>query len=80
VLAATPTHDGERTVLRLAAARPTGRWHEFGTAVVAADAEPSDRPVSFDPFLNAIPGLANYAWTRRIREGAYAAARRTRRR
>jgi len=83
VLAATPEPERERTVLRLAAARPTGRWQPFGT-VVLERAQPgaaaTDRPISFDPFLHPVPGLENYGWTRRLREGAYAAARRTRRR
>src|SRR3954454_3163690 len=80
VLAARPTSEGDDVVVRLAVARPAGRWHDFGHVVVSGDAEHgSDRPISFDPFLNAIPGLDNYAWARRIREGAYAAVRRTRR-
>src|SRR3954447_2207743 len=80
VLAARPTSKGDDVVVRLAVARPTGRWHDFGHVVVSGDVgDGSHRPISFDPFLNAIPGLENYAWARRIREGAYAAARRTRR-
>jgi hypothetical protein len=80
VLAATPTVQQGRTVIKLAAARPTGRWQEFGAVVVDAQAGAGDAPISFDPFLNPVPGLENYGWARRVREGAYAAARRSRRR
>jgi hypothetical protein len=80
VLAATPEPGPDATVIHLAAARPTGRWVEFGAITVDRTAHPADADVSFDPFLNPLPGLANYAWARRLREGAYAAARRSRRR
>jgi hypothetical protein len=82
VLSATPTNDDtaeSELVIRLAAARPTGRWHDFGSVVVAGPVEPAaDGDVNFDVFLNTVPGLDNYAWARRLREGAYAAARRHR--
>lgn len=84
VLAATPVPSdlgGQTgTVINLAVARPTGRWQQFGSVTVAADEPATDDRISFDPFLNPVPGLDNYDWTRRVREGAYAAARRTRRR
>jgi hypothetical protein len=79
LLSATPDEDGGALTVRLAAARPTGPWREFGV-VVADLAGAEDEPVEFDPFLHPVPGLANYEWTRRIREGAYSAARRSRRR
>lgn len=80
VLSARPVPEAEGVVLHLAVARPTGRWHDFARADVTGDLEDGvDRLISFDPFDNAVPGLANYAWARRIRAGAYAAARRARR-
>ena len=80
VLAATPAAGAEATVITLAVARPTGPWLGFGEVTVESTAHPTDADISFDPFLNPVPGLANYGWTRRLREGAYAAARRARRR
>ena len=84
MLSATPIAGdaglGERLGVRLAAARPTGRWHDFAfvTVAVPPGAE-EDRTVSFDPFRHELPGLENYPLARRLREGAYAAARRSRR-
>lgn len=83
VLSATPIA-GERGTdanvgLRLAAARPTGRWHYFASVVVAPSPEAGDdRAVNFDPFRHELTGLTNYALARRLREGAYATARRSR--
>jgi hypothetical protein len=73
VLSLTPAG----TTLHLAAARPTGPWQQFGT-VHLVEGGGSDAPISFDPFLHPVPGLTNYGWARRVREGAYAAARRSR--
>jgi hypothetical protein len=83
VLSATPTTadpSDPRLSIRLAVARPTGRWHDFGSVALAGPVSAAeDAEVSFDVFVNAVPGLENYPWTRRLREGAYAAARRERR-
>ena len=38
----------------------------------------SDASISFDPVAHTVPGLEVYDWVRRIREPAYAAARRSR--
>jgi hypothetical protein len=38
----------------------------------------TDALVSFDPLHNTVPGLENYDWVRRLREPAYATARRSR--
>jgi hypothetical protein len=80
LLSATPGAEGEQLTFTLAAARPTGPWREFGTVTLASPDGAQDEPVEFDPFLHPVPGLENYEWTRRLREGAYAAARRGRRR
>jgi hypothetical protein len=63
----------------LLVARPSGPWQRFGTVVLNPDEPPHDAPVSFDPMLNALPELTPYGWVRSLREGAYAAARRSRR-
>lgn len=62
----------------LAHASPGGRWHPFGDLVLSTTRGP-DPLVSFDPVLNPLPGLDTYEWVRRLREPAYATARRTRR-
>jgi hypothetical protein len=80
VLSATPDRDGDRLTLALSAARPAGSWHGFGSVVVDTAADPRDEPISFDPILNVLPGLENYPWVARTREGAYRAARRSRQR
>ncbi len=78
LLAALPEAEGR---FRLACARPSGEWRVFGElALSAPDAVNPDPMVSFDPMLNTIPGLEPYEWVRRMREGAYAEARRSRRR
>lgn len=51
-------------------------WHVFGRLWVA-DAD-VDAPVDFDPVLQLLPGLALDEWVRRLREPAYALARRRR--
>ncbi len=59
-----------------------GEWEPFGTLEVgtrvdlaAAGARGPDLPVRFDP-LRTPPGLKTYRWVARVREPAYAAARR----
>jgi hypothetical protein len=86
LLAVRPVDGG----LQLAAARPTGPWRRYG----ALELDPADldaaQPdegaatdngalISFDPVLNTLPGLQPYQWVRDLREGAYAAARGSRR-
>lgn len=76
----TPSADLIRmgVTVRLFAGRPRGRWHEFARVDLPGRTQADDPPISFDPVLNAPPGLPPYAWTRRLRERAYAAARRYR--
>jgi hypothetical protein len=63
----------------LAWSGPTSDWTRFGTLELLATAEHDDAPVSFDPVVNSVPGLDSYLWARRLRQYAYAAARRARR-
>lgn len=64
----------------LAWATPSGAWHPFAELVLNPDAVDSpDMPVSFDPIHNLPPGLETYEWVQRLREPAYAAARKSRR-
>ena len=54
--------------------------HRF--AELALDETPAgdgDTGPSFDPIRNALPGLENYAWVRRLREPSYLTARQSRR-
>jgi hypothetical protein len=64
--------------IELFVATPTGPWQPFGRIELDPAGAGADPPVSFDPLLNAVPGLAPYPWARRLREGAYAAARSSR--
>jgi hypothetical protein len=73
VLGARPAREGSYDLLWSA---PGGTWHPFGELVLTAAAG-ADPDVSFDPLLNTLPGLENYEWVRRLREPAYATARRT---
>ena len=61
----------------LAHASPQGPWQVFGTLALSATQGP-DPLLSFDPVLHPLPGLETYAWIRRLREPAYAVARRSR--
>jgi hypothetical protein len=70
---------GESTLV-LAWAVRSGAWHAF--AELRLHDEPvgeADSLLSFEPVRNALPGLVTYDWVRRLREPAYAAARRSRR-
>ena len=58
--------------------RPRGQWHPFAELRLSGD-EASDRTISFDPVRNQLPGLAQYAWVRRLREPSYKSARKSRR-
>ena len=73
LLAATEQSD-ERYDLMWA--RPRGAWHPWGRLVLG---EPGgDQLITFDPVANPFPALEHPAWVRRLREPAYAQARRSR--
>lgn len=77
LLAATPGQTGGEIRVTLAAARPTGRWHDFG-AIEIPSLTGTDQPVSFDPVLNQLDGLEPYRAWAQLREAAYAGARHSR--
>jgi hypothetical protein len=84
VLAAVPAarepaaDPAQRLSFRLLAAPLTGAWEEFG-ALEAAGPLPGDDPtLAFDPVVHPLPGLAIPPVLARIRQPAYAAARRAR--
>jgi hypothetical protein len=62
---------------RLLVAPPWGTWRQFATLDLTArpDRE-ADPPLRFDPVLNPLPGLRWSPFLARLREPAYAAARR----
>ncbi len=70
-----------RTRVELAWAAGSGAWHPFAELVLDEDPaeEKADLLVSFEPVKNVLPGLETYDWVRRLREPAYATARRSRR-
>jgi len=80
LVAALPdAQEPERLLLALAS--PRGDWKVFGDLRVE-DPDPSatgDSSISFDPILRQLDGLAYYEWATRLREGAYRAARWSRR-
>ncbi|GAA1502029.1 hypothetical protein [Nocardioides humi] len=53
-------------------------WHPLGELTLEMPL-PEETEVSFDPVVNPLPGLQQYAWVERLREQSYAAARRLRR-
>lgn len=53
-------------------------WHHLGELTLD-DPLPETDEVSFDPILNPLPGLQQYAWVERLRERSYATARALRR-
>jgi len=63
--------------------RPFEVFAELTLSPMAADpgdpGDPTDPTVSFDAVENRIPGLEQYDWVTRLREPAYALARRSRR-
>jgi hypothetical protein len=66
--------------VELAWAIRSGAWNTF--AELSLDDDPADAGdllVSFDPVRNVLAGLETYEWVRRLREPAYATARRSRR-
>ena len=60
-------------------ARTRGPWHRWGRLILR-ERHDADPLVSFDPVANPLPALEHPAWVRRLREPAYAQARRSRRR
>lgn len=81
MLPATPKHFPEslknRTwVLELHHATPLGPWNRFGTLTLTVDSQARDTGLRFDPVLHPLPGAGTYAWTHRLREPSYRAARR----
>jgi hypothetical protein len=63
---------------RLQVASVTGPWHTFGTLELSAPARGlGDDPLRFDPLVYPLPGLHWPVALERLREPAYAAARRT---
>jgi hypothetical protein len=79
VLAAEPVATArplpEGRAFRMLAARPAGRWREFGRLELT-DTAAADLPIRFDPALHPLPDLRLYGPLSRLREPAYAAARR----
>jgi hypothetical protein len=57
-------------------ARPAGDWNVFGCLRLST--RRVDEEISFDPILHQLPGLDQYPAVRRLREPAYATARRSR--
>lgn len=53
-------------------------WHPLGELTLEMPL-PAEDEVSFDPVVNPLPGLRQYAWVERLREQSYATARRLRR-
>jgi hypothetical protein len=63
--------------LALSYATPAGRWVQAGVLRLRAAAPDSaDTAIRFDPLKHPLPGAGTYAWTRRLRERSYRAARR----
>lgn len=63
--------------VELSWARPSSGWTGFAT-VHLADQRADSEGLSFDPLLNRLPGLDQYAAVVRLREPAYRRARHTR--
>jgi len=67
----------EPTAYQLSWARPRGEWTPLGRLTLRAPLTPEDDPpIRFDAIENPVPGLTNYPVVTRLREPAYAAARR----
>jgi hypothetical protein len=74
-----PALTGSPWRLELLWATPRGRWHRVAELALRPTPGVTDSPaVRFDALLNAPPGAGTYAWTRLLREPAYARARRGR--
>ena len=77
VILAAVFHD--ETSVELAWATRSDGWHRFAELILHTDpVDEADVPVSFEPVRNPPPGLETYDWVRRLREPAYATARRSR--
>jgi hypothetical protein len=63
-------------VFELSWARPAGEWQPFG--VLRLSSRHLDEEISFDPVRQQLTGLEQYPSVRRLREPAYARARRSR--
>jgi hypothetical protein len=76
--AISPSIDPARPLtFRMLAATPGGQWQEFGQLELTDRAsDERDLLLRFDPMLNPLPGLGWYPALTRLREPAYAAARR----
>ena len=69
----------DETTVSLAWPVRSGTWHPFARLELDRDVtDGDDVPLSFDPVENPLPGLETYEWIRRLREPAYATARRSR--
>jgi hypothetical protein len=63
--------------LELLFATPTGRWHRFADLELRAAQDRVDAAEPrFDAVRHPLPGAGTYGWSRRLREPAYARARR----
>jgi hypothetical protein len=62
----------------LLAAPVSGEWTRFATLTLSEGVPLQDRPISFDPVLNPLPGLSLTPALAALREPSYAAARRHR--
>jgi hypothetical protein len=63
--------------LELLFATPAGPWHRFADLELSAVDGRLDAPTPrFDAVRHPLPGAGTYGWTRRLREPAYARARR----
>jgi hypothetical protein len=60
--------------LELACSIDGAPWRRFAELVIS-DLDAGDPMISFDPVLNQVPGLEQYAVVTRLREPAYRAAR-----
>jgi hypothetical protein len=80
LFAAFPVPSSGAPTLTLSCASLTGEWRAFATLTLGEEptGDESEPLISFDPLLHTIPGLEPYEWHRRLREYAYAAARRAR--
>ena len=78
LLAALPLDD-DGSQFDVVCASLTGAWSSFGRLEVLSGSNLGrDAPVSFDPVLNIVPGLASYTWAAQLRRFAYADSRRAR--
>jgi hypothetical protein len=68
---------GSPGVVELACTVGAGPWRHFGELVVSREDAP-DQEISFDPVRNLVDGLEHYPLVTRLREPAYASARRSR--